>query len=72
MMLHAGIGERIRERREAMGLSLRQLAAMMPDRLGRVTYGTLGKVEAGTSVSVWVLVAVCEALDCTLDDLVPE
>ena len=62
----AGIGAACRAQREALGVSQRELAR----RLG-VSDGAISKLEEGTIVPVWLLLALAVEWDCTLDDLAP-
>lgn len=60
------IGERIRARREELGWSRPQLAAEAKLRVNAVA-----GAEMGTALSVMTLLQITEALDSTLDALVP-
>ena len=65
--LYALVGQRMRERREAAGISVRALA----DELG-VSSGSIAKFEAGeTPITLAVLYKATEVFDCTADDLMP-
>lgn len=64
--LLAAIGSTCRAQREALGVSQRELAR----RLG-VSDGAINKLEDGTIVPIWLVIALAEEWDCTLDDLVP-
>lgn len=70
--LDGGVAERIRTMREARGWSQRSLADEATSAgYGTVTPATLAKVEDGLPCPVWMLVALADALDVTLDDVVP-
>lgn len=60
------IGARIRTHRENLGLSRRQLAERSTLRLNAVV-----DAETGAALSVMTLLHLADALDCTLDALVP-
>lgn len=57
------IGERVAEKRQAKGLSIRQLA-----ELCGVTAQNITKIEHGKyNVSIDILGKICNALDCRID-----
>lgn len=60
------IGERIREKRQAAGMSLDGLATAV-----RVSKSTVIHAENGTSITVLLLARIATALDVMLDELVP-
>ncbi len=64
--LYAAVGARIACYREEAGLSQAQLG----ERIG-VSKAQLGKIEDGQGCPLHVLVALADAYDVTLDDLVP-
>lgn len=64
---HAAVGQRLREKREAAGMSQRELA----DTLG-ISKSHLQKIEEGVQTpTVYLLAKAADEWDCTLDDLVP-
>jgi len=65
-VFYSAIGERIKATRETAKVSQPKLAAE-----ARVSLSTIQHAEDGTSCSVLVLTRIADALDCTLDDLVP-
>jgi transcriptional regulator with XRE-family HTH domain len=60
------VGTRISATREAAGLSTRALA-----ETAKLSLSTVQNAENGDACSLLVLAKLAEALDCTLDDLVP-
>lgn len=60
------IGETIRAHREAEGLSVREIAAK-----AGLAHNTIQNAECGLSISLLVIVKIAEALDCSIDSLVP-
>lgn len=60
------VGERICATREAQGLTAAELG-----RRAKLASSTVQNAEVGTSCSLLVLAKLAEALDVTLDDLVP-
>ena len=60
------VGESIRAAREAAGLTKVDLA-----RVARLPVSAIRNAESGESCQLHVLALIAEALDCTLDDLVP-
>jgi len=64
---NAHVGDRIKATRMASGASLR----VMAEALG-ISSGTLNRIEDGiTPCPLYVLAQIAEALDVTLDELVP-
>ncbi len=63
---YAVVGEAIRKARAAAGVSQRKLAAA-----ATISLSTLVHAEDGMSCSLLVLSQIAEALDTTLDELVP-
>jgi transcriptional regulator with XRE-family HTH domain len=61
------VGNRVRARRVAAGISLEKLARMC----GGIHANSIRGLEDGFALSPLLLVDVADALDCTLDDLVP-
>lgn len=60
-------GARLREIRQARGLSMRQLA-----RLVDMSESTIANAEEGHSLSLYLATLIAEAIDeCSLEDLVP-
>ena len=70
------IGDRIREKRKACGLSQQDFLDSIPDelRFGRNTLSDLenGKEKAFHSVSVMQWAAMCEIFDCSIGSLLGE
>jgi transcriptional regulator with XRE-family HTH domain len=65
--LYTRIGECVREMRRAHGVSVARLASTID-----VSVSTLQKIEtASLPPPVWVLAAIADVFDCTLDELVP-
>ena len=65
--LHEDVGRAMRTAREAAGMSQRELAACCD-----TTQNSIAAVERGErTCSLFLLVAVADALDTTLDALVP-
>jgi transcriptional regulator with XRE-family HTH domain len=64
--LHALIGAAIRAKREAAGETQASLAAAIG--CGK---SALDKSESGAGAAVWMLAAIAEHYDCTIDELVP-
>jgi transcriptional regulator with XRE-family HTH domain len=65
--LYAAIGETVRAKRVGGKFTLEALS-----RATKISKSQLAKVEEGlTSCPAHVLVALADAFDCTLDDLVP-
>ncbi len=63
---HTVVGERIKATREAAGLSIARLA-----KDADTTPSAIDKAELGVTCSLYMLARIADALDCTLDDLVP-
>ena len=63
---HHVVGQAIRTARKANGLGPRELALK-----AGLTASSIANAEAGQSCSLFVLVKIAEALDCTIDELVP-
>lgn len=67
LVMYANVGEQIKLRREASGLNLEQLAAIV-----KTNSGTLLRIEKGDqAIPLHLLVSLAHEFDCTLDDLVP-
>jgi transcriptional regulator with XRE-family HTH domain len=64
--LYTAVGRELQRRREAAGITLADLAK----RTGAST-SQLSNAENGGPCPLWMLVAIAEAYDVTLDDLVP-
>lgn len=65
--LYASIGETVRAKRVGGKFTLEQLA-----KATGISKSQLAKIEEGvTSCPAHVLVAIADALDCSLDELVP-
>jgi transcriptional regulator with XRE-family HTH domain len=65
--LYSAVAESIRAKRLAGKLTQEKLASIIG-----VSKGQLAKIEeGGTSCPLHVVVALADAFDCTLDDLVP-
>jgi transcriptional regulator with XRE-family HTH domain len=65
--------QRIKQRREAVGLSLFELAELMRPNWPGITKGTLSKIENNhRTVKADELPLFAKALDCRLEDLVDE
>jgi transcriptional regulator with XRE-family HTH domain len=60
------VGERLCALREAAGLTQRQLATQ-----AGLSESTINNAESGINLSLLVATMVAEALDATLDELVP-
>ena len=67
VQLNSDVGRAIREQREAAGFTQVELAGM-----ARTTGANLGRIEAGDiPCPIHILVGVAEAVDCSIDELVP-
>lgn len=65
--LYAAVAETVRAKRLAGKLTQERLAAMIG-----VSKGQFAKIEEGlTSCPLHVVVALADAFDCTIDELVP-
>ena len=64
--LNCYVGERVRSRRLAAGLSQPELA-----RLAGLNKRQIQNLEIGRTGNLIVLVSVADVFDCTLDDLAP-
>lgn len=63
---YLSVGATIRAARQSAGLSETELA-----KRARIAHSTVNNAEMGSTCSLLVITKIAEALDCTLDALVP-
>lgn len=66
-------GQKLREARIAKNLSLRQVSALLSEKLGRdISYSSIKRYEDGSSSDMDVLIELCKILDLDAIKLLDE